>query len=113
MGKSRKTSVVKRLKKTANKTLPVVNNGLKSVGTAAKNVASASIPIIEKGVSAVYGTMSSGLDLGVKGVESISKKYSHSKSRSKSRSKSHSKSRSLAGGRKTKRRHARSRRHRN
>jgi hypothetical protein len=107
MGKSRKTSVVKRLKKT----LPVVNNGLKSVGTAAKHVASASIPIIEKGVSAVYGTMSSGLDLGVKGVESIGKKYSRSKSHSKSHSKSRSKSRSLAGGRRTKRRHTR--RHRN
>jgi hypothetical protein len=88
--------------KTIKRTLPVVNNGLTKVGTAAKDVAEASIPIVEKGVSVVYGTMASGLDLGVKGVKNVV-------SRSRSRSRGRSRSRSLSGGRKTKRR--RHRRH--
>lgn len=59
--------------KTIKKTLPVVNKGLKTVGMTAKKVATASIPVIEKGVSVVYGTMATGLDLGVKGAKTITK----------------------------------------
>ena len=99
MAKSRKNSVMKTLKKTANKTLPAVNSGLKKVGTTAKNVAKASMPIVERGVSAVYGTMATGLDLGVKGVKSVAKGITKRK---------HSRSRTLAGGR----RHRRTRHHR-
>ena len=99
MAKSRKNSVMKTLKKTANKTLPVVDKGLKTVGSTAKDVASASIPVIEKGVSAVYGTMATGLDLGVKGVKTVTKGITR-----------RGRSRSLAGGRRT--RHRRTRRHR-
>lgn len=102
MAKSRKSksnTLEKTIQKTANKTLPVVDKGLKKVGTTAKNVAQASIPVIEKGVSAVYGTMSTGLDLGVKGVKTIAKGVSK---------RTRSRSRSLAGGRKT--RHRRTRR---
>ena len=73
---------------------------LTKIGTTTKDVAKASIPIIEKGVGAVYGTMSSGLDLGVKGVKSVTKSVS-GKSRSASRSLA------LAGGRRTRRRHRR------
>jgi len=102
MGKSRRhrSSVVKSITKTASKTLPAVDKGLKTVGSTAKNVASASIPVIEKGVSAVYGTMATGLDLGVKGVKSITKSASK---------RGHSKRRSLAGGRRRTRRRHRSR----
>lgn len=101
MAKSRKNksnTLEKTIKKTASKTLPVVDKGLTKVGTTAKNVAEASIPIVEKGVSAVYGTMATGLDLGVKGVKSVAKGVSKRK---------HSRSRSLAGGRRTRRRHRR------
>ena len=93
MGKSRKTSkrsIMKSLKKTASRTLPVVNKGLKTVGTVAKS----SIPVIEKGVSAVYNTMATGLDVGVKGVKGV-KGMTHFRTRSRSRS--------LAGGRRSRR----------
>ena len=103
MAKSRKSrnsrkgkGVIKSIRRTANKTLPVVNKGLTKVGTTAKDVASESIPVIEKGVGVVYGTMSTGLDLGVKGIKNISK-------RSRSASRSASRSRSLSGGRRTRR----------
>ena len=36
-------------------------------------------PILEKGVSAVYSTMSSGLNLGVKSVKSVTKKIASNK----------------------------------
>lgn len=50
MAKSRKhrASIVKSITKTANQTLPAVDRGLKTVGTTAKTVVSASLPIVEK-----------------------------------------------------------------
>jgi hypothetical protein len=108
MSKSRKSkssrkgrgSVMKRIRRTTYKTLPVVNKGLMTVGTTAKNVASASIPVVEKGVGVVYGTMATGLDLGVKGVKSVSKNISK-----RNGSSARSRSLALSGGRRTKRRH--------
>jgi hypothetical protein len=105
MAKSRKNKSSRKGKgfigKTVNKTLPVVNKGLTTVGTTAKNVASASIPVIEKGVGVVYGTMATGLDLGVKGVKSVSKNISKRSHSSRHRNLA------LAGGRRTRRRHRR------
>lgn len=103
MAKSRKSksySLEKTIKKTASKTLPLVDKSLTKVGNTAKDVAEASIPVVEKGVSAVYGTMATGLDLGVKGVKSVAKGVSKRK---------RTRSRSLAGGRRTRRRHHRRR----
>ena len=97
MAKSRK-SKSNTLEKTIKETLPIVDKGLTKVGHTAKNVAEASIPVVEKGVSAVYGTMATGLDLGVKGVKSVAKGVSRRR---------RSRSRSLAGGRRTRRRHRR------
>jgi len=71
--KKRASSFVKSSSRTAEKALPVVNEGLKTAGITAKNVAKETIPIVEKGVSAVYGTMATGFNLGVKGVENVAK----------------------------------------
>jgi hypothetical protein len=64
---------MKTLKKTTARALPVVDSGLKKVSTATKGVIKTSIPIVEKGVSAVYGTMATGFDLGIKGVKKVTK----------------------------------------
>lgn len=101
LSRFRKGSIMKSIKKTTNKTLPFVNKGLTTVGETAKGVAKASVPIIEKGVGAVYSTMATGLDLGIKGVKSMSSKATK---KQLSRSRSSSRSRALAGGRRTKRR---------
>jgi len=98
MAKTRRNSSRSSRKSNASKTLPVVDKSLTKVGNTAKDVAEVSIPVIEKGVSAVYGTMATGLDLGVKGVKSVAKGVSKRK---------RSRSRSLAGGRRTRRRHHR------
>ena len=90
--KSKSNSLEKTIKKTADKTLPIVNKGLEHVGKTAKDVAESSIPIVEKGVSAVYGTMATGLDLGVKSVKSVAKSVSK-----------RNRSRSLTGGRRSRR----------
>ena len=98
MAKSRsnRKSIVKSIKTTTEQTLPVVNTGLTTVGTTARKVASASIPIVEKGVSVVYGTMATGFDLGVKGaktvakgVKIVSKKRRHKKSKKSRKSRKH------------------------
>ena len=72
MAKSRKNNILKSVEKTSSKVLPVVDKGLKTVGTTAKDVAKISLPVVEKGVSAVYGTMATGFNLGVKGVKGVS-----------------------------------------
>jgi len=48
-------------------------NAVKKVSTVAKNVAAGTVPVVENGVSAVYGTMATGFDLGVKGVGNLAK----------------------------------------
>jgi hypothetical protein len=75
MAKSRnnRKSVIKTIKKTTEKALPVVDKGLVTVGKTAKNVAKTSIPVVEKGVSTVYGAMATGFDLGVKGAKTVAK----------------------------------------
>jgi hypothetical protein len=59
-----------------------------TVGSTAKNVAIKTAPVVEKGVSVVYGTLEKGLELGVKGtknvvgkVQNMSKKRSGKKRR--------------------------------
>ena len=71
--KKRASSLIKSTSKNVNKALPVVNNGLKTAAYVAKGVAKETIPIVEKGVSAVYGTMNTGFNLGVKGVKNVGK----------------------------------------
>jgi hypothetical protein len=94
----RRNNIVKNITKSANKALPVVNKGLETVGNTAKDVAVKSAPVIKKGVSAVYGTLATGLDLGIKGAKTVARDISKSKIvRSR-------KSRSKKGG-KSKRRH--------
>ena len=77
MAKSRKNN--KLVLSSISKTLPAVNNGLKNVGIVAKKVAVKSIPIVEKGVSVVYGTMATGFDLGVKGAKTVAKGITNKK----------------------------------
>jgi hypothetical protein len=45
--------------------------GLKKVGSVTKSVIASSGPIVEKGVSKVYGTLATGFDLGVKGAKTV------------------------------------------
>jgi phage-related protein len=83
MAKLRKSrnSVFKTITTTTGKALPVVNNGLNTVGSVAKGVAVKSIPVIQSGVSTVYGTMSNGLDLGVRGVKTVARGINLNKKR--------------------------------
>jgi len=66
---SRRSSILKNIKKTSSRALPLVNKGLTTVGNTTKVVVSKSLPVVEKGVSAVYGSLATGFDLGVKGVK--------------------------------------------
>lgn len=71
--RSHHRSILKSIKNTGKKALPVVGKGLKTVGATAKYVAVKSAPIVEKGASVVYGTLAKGFDLGVKGAKTLSK----------------------------------------
>jgi len=83
MSKTRKNrskkNFLKKITSTGKRAIPVVKTGLKTVGNTAKVVAVESVPIIESGVSKVYGTMVEGFDLGVKGVKDVTYKKSRPK----------------------------------
>lgn len=98
--------ILKSIESTASTALPVVNKGLTTIGSTAKGVAEKSVPVIEEGVSKVYGTMATGLDLGVKGAKKLRKL---TKKVTGLRAASRSKALALAGGRRTRRRGGRRR----
>lgn len=66
-------SFIKNIAKTGKRALPVVNNGLKTVGKTTTSVAKKSLPIVKNGIAAIYGTIQQGFNLGFKGVKSVSK----------------------------------------
>jgi hypothetical protein len=70
---SHRKSIMKSIRNTSERALPIVDKGLKTVGTTAKYVAVKSAPIVEEGISKVYGTLATGFDLGVKGVNTLAK----------------------------------------
>ena len=83
MAKSRsnRKSVINTITKRTKEALPVLGKGLKTIGKTAKNVTSASAPVLEEGLSVVYRTMAQGFDLGVKGVKSVAKGVKMTKKR--------------------------------
>jgi len=92
MAKSRKLSlknVGKGLLSSSKTALPAVNKGLTNVGTAAKDVAQKSIPIVEKGASVVFNTMATGFDLGVKSANNVAKGVKNITKKRRSKRRSH------------------------
>jgi activator of HSP90 ATPase len=88
MAKSRKnfkkikrssSKIMKSVKNTTYKAIPVVKTGLKKVGSTVKTVAVKSAPTINKGLNELYGTLATGVDMGVKGVKIGMKKMSKKK----------------------------------
>jgi len=71
--KKRISTVVTSTQKNVQKALPIVNDGLKTAGVVAKGVAKETIPIIEEGVSKVYGTINSGFNLASAEVKNLGK----------------------------------------
>jgi hypothetical protein len=64
--RSRKYS---RSKKSSKNSIHMVTSGLKKVGSTVVNVTKTAVPVVEKGVGVIYDTLSSGFNLGVKGVK--------------------------------------------
>ena len=65
---SKKSTLLKGLKKSTSKAVPMVKSGLKSVGATVKTVAIKSAPTVNKGLEGVYGVLATGFDMGIKGV---------------------------------------------
>jgi hypothetical protein len=86
---NRAKKFVRSSSKNVQKALPVINKNIKNAGVMAKDVAKETLPIVEKGVSAVYGSLATGFNLGVKGAKNVSNKIK-SVSRNKRSYKKHS-----------------------
>jgi hypothetical protein len=67
--KNHKRNLLKSIKKTTKKVIPAVSSGLKTVGKTVTIAAEKSAPVVEKGISGVYGALATGFDMGVKGVK--------------------------------------------
>ena len=93
MSKSRKYSrMSKSMSKTkimAKKTSSTAVRGIKKVGSVANNIGSKSTPIVEKGITTLYGTMATGFDLGVKGAKNAAKTVSRMTKKKRSTRKTH------------------------
>jgi hypothetical protein len=83
--RNRTSSILKNIKKTSEEAVPVVGKGLTKIGVVAKGVAVKSAPVIEKGVSTVYGTLATGFNLGAKGVKTVAKGVKKSRRSKRSR----------------------------
>ena len=84
-----RTKAMARTKTMIKNTADTAFQGIKTVGNVAKNVVSKSTPIIEKGVTTLYGTMATGFDLGIKGVKNAAKTVSRTTKKRRSNRKSH------------------------
>jgi len=85
MSKTRKNkkNYLRKLSRTGKKAIPVLRTGLKKVGKTAKVVAVKSAPVVEKGISKIYGTIMKGFNLGVKGMRRVSKRMSRKSRKSR------------------------------
>ena len=80
---SKSQNTFKKMMKTTERAIPVIGEGLKTVGNTAKVAVVKSAPVVENGASIVYGTLATGFDMGVKGVKKGIKMRQRSRSRSR------------------------------
>ena len=64
----RNKSSNRRRNKTSKALLGSVNSGLTTVANTAKSIGQKSKPMIERGLSGIYGTLATGFNMGMKGV---------------------------------------------
>jgi len=64
----RNKSNYRRRNKTSKAILGSVNSGLTTVANTAKSIGQKSKPMIERGLSGIYGTLATGFNMGMKGV---------------------------------------------
>jgi hypothetical protein len=76
----KRQSTLKKMMKTTEQAIPVIGEGLKTVGNTAKVTVVKSAPVVEKGASIVYGTLATGFDLGIKGAKTVAKGISNRRS---------------------------------
>jgi len=86
--KQRKNNVFGKIRKTTVRVLPVVETGLRKVGKTVEIVAVNSAPVVNKGLEGIYGTLATGFDMGVKGVQKGIKMRQRTRSRSRTRTRS-------------------------
>ena len=64
-----KNKLMKNVRKTTAKAVPVIKKGLQDVGKSVTNVAKKSAPAIKKGTSVVLSKLSEGFDLGIQSTQ--------------------------------------------
>jgi hypothetical protein len=76
--KQRKNNVFRKIRKTTVKVLPVLRN----VG---EIVVVKTAPVVNKGLDGLYGTLATGFDMGVKGVQKGIKMRKSQRTRTRTR----------------------------
>jgi len=69
--KNRAKGLIRSSRKNIEYVLPFMKTNFSNARSIAKGVAKETIPVVEKGVEKVYGTMSTGFNLGIKGAKNV------------------------------------------
>ena len=64
----------RKMKRATKKAIPVVTQGVKTVGRVTKTAVVKGAPYVEKGVAGIYNTMATGFDMGIRGAKVIMQK---------------------------------------
>ena len=67
------SKIMKSVKNTTYKAIPVVKTGLKKVGSTVRTVATKSAPTINKGLNKLYGTLATGFNMGFNKLSTFGK----------------------------------------
>jgi len=84
-----RTKAMSRTKTMIKNTSDTAVRGIRTVGNVAKNVVYKSTPIVEKGITKVYGTLATGFDLGVEGAKTAANSVSRITQKKRSNRKTH------------------------
>ena len=78
-----KKRFMETIKNKSKKILPKINQGLQTVGSTVKSAAVKSAPILEKGVSNIYGVLATGFNKGIDKISSLKRNKKSNKTHKK------------------------------
>lgn len=68
---SKKARIIQNIQNKSKKILPKINQGLQTVGSTVKSAAVKSGPVLEKGISNIYGVLATGFNKSIDKISSF------------------------------------------
>jgi hypothetical protein len=68
---SKKARIIQNIQNKSKKFLPKINQGLQTVGSTVRSAAVKSGPVLEKGISNIYGVLATGFNKSIDNISSF------------------------------------------